>query len=331
VAAVDVWFDADGVTAVAVADRQLAVMRFARAGATWSPKGLARLSAPDSDAIETATLVRDGRGQWWVAAVVQSKVYVWNSTDARKWSRPTLLARGLDTDDIGLITRIPGGIAVIWSNQHADAVFMRMRHDTASLDAWQPVEVIEQGGGTADDHLHAALSGDGTLWLASKNSVDTEGAPQLVLRIRSPEGHWRNLPYAPVTDDFRPSRPIVIATPDPKLMVLGHVMYGSRDSRLDHVVFGTVGPADAWILQDAMPVIAPEAHLATRVNDVTGPKAAFPDEAPWIVLASDGDGRVFEADLRTLLGNDGVPRSPLQRGARPDGLSEGGAALRNSQ
>jgi hypothetical protein len=37
------------------------------------------------------------------------------------------------------------------------------------------------------------------------------------------------------------------------------------------------------------------------INNVTGPRYAFPENAPWIVLASDSIGRVYEADLRAVL------------------------------
>lgn len=49
-----------------------------------------------------------------------------------------------------------------------------------------------------------------------------------------------------------------------------------------------------WKLEYA--AAAPE--LRPRINEIATPKHAFPDDAPWIVLASDAQGQVFEADLR---------------------------------
>ncbi|HVZ20881.1 MAG TPA: hypothetical protein VG871_07460 [Vicinamibacterales bacterium] len=294
----DVWFGGDGVTAVGVADRQLGVMRLVRTGSTWVAAGLARLNAPASDAFETATIARDGAGRWYIAAAVQEKLYAWSSIDARHWSGPILLAKGLDADDIGLVTPIPGGIAVIWSNQRDDAVFIRTRGDGA--DAWSAATAIARGGRTADDHLHAALGSDGTLWLATKNSVDTDGKPQLVLRVRSADGVWRNYPYAPRTAGVEPSRPIVVALPGSNGVALGHALYARKDHRLDQIVFGLADVSKAGVMHPTT-VIAPDPRLDTRVSDPTGPKAAFPRGAAWIVLASDAAGRVYEADVHGAL------------------------------
>jgi len=300
----DVWFDADGVTAVTVADRQLAVIRLTWSdgiASGWQAEVLARLHAPASDAFETATLARDGRGHWWAAAVVQGKVYAWDSPDGRAWSRALALGSGLHVDDLCLVTAVPGGVAAIWSNQRTDTVMTRLHRDGAPPAAWEPPVTIAQGGRTADDHLNAALAPDGTLWLATKNSVDEESEPQLILRIRSPDGRWRNLPYAPVTAGRAPSRPAVFATSIPGRVLLGHVVYDPDDSTRDHIVFGFADPSDPRVLPAPVTVIAPSPALASRVNDLTGPKAAFPADGPWIVLGSDEDGRVYETDLRTLL------------------------------
>ncbi len=54
------------------------------------------------------------------------------------------------------------------------------------------------------------------------------------------------------------------------------------------------------ILYRITSVIAPDTTVwvgKNRINDVTGPKPPFPEKAPWIVLASDREGRVYEADL----------------------------------
>ena len=45
----------------------------------------------------------------------------------------------------------------------------------------------------ADDHMHLAVSSDGTLYAAVKTSYDTSGYPKLALLIRRPNGVWDNL------------------------------------------------------------------------------------------------------------------------------------------
>jgi len=295
----DVWFDHDGVTAVTVADRLLAIVRLRRepgAGMAWDAEVLGRLGVPVSDGIETATIARDRTGMWCVAAPVSGRIFVWMSQDGRTWTQPLQLAAGVHVDDICLVTKLDGGVAVIWSDQKRDAVKFRMRRAGAEAHTWEPAVTIAQGGGTADDHLDAAVEADGTLWLATKNSVDGLGEPQLVLRVRRPDGGWHNHAYAPLSASEAPSRPCVIATATSGDVRLGHVVYSGPESRRDHVVFGRVDLGQVAVLVEARTVIAP-GDQAARVNDISGPKAAFPPTGPWIVLASDAQGRVYEADL----------------------------------
>lgn len=295
----DVWFDHDGVTAVTVADRLLAIVRLRRepgAGMRWDAEVLGRLGSPVSDGMETATIARDRTGMWCVAAPVSGRIFAWVSQDGRAWAEPVQLAAGVQVDDICLVTPLDGGVAVIWSDQKRDAVRLRLHRAGAETHVWEPAVTISQGGRTADDHLDAAVEADGTLWLATKNSVDGLGQPQLVLRVRRPDGVWHNYPYAPLSANEAPSRPCVIATATPGDVRLGHVVYAGPASRRDFVVFGRADPGHAEVLVQARTVIAP-IDPAARVNDITGPKAAFSPTGPWIVLASDAQGRVYEADI----------------------------------
>lgn len=297
----DVWYDADGVTAVAVADRQLAVVRLTGTGGsapTWQAEVLARIPSPVSDIIETVTLSRDSRGRWWVAAPIQGRVFTWNSRNGLDWSKPLPLVAGLHVDDLCLITRVPEGVAVVWSDQKRDAVKIRLHRDVSEEGDWELPVTVESGGKTADDHLHATLAADGRLWVATKNSVDQSDQPQLVLRVRGTEGQWRNFPYAPLTPNAAPSRPITVGTPDANLVLLGHVVYGPRGTKGNRIVFGRVDLRSPAVIAGARVVIAPE-DPASQINDIAGPKAPFPAGRPWIVLASDGEGRVYEADLNT--------------------------------
>lgn len=339
---VDVWSDGAEVTAAGVADRTLAIFSLRAEGSpvsSWRAQHLATWSVPASEAMETVTIARDGAGCWWVAATVTPvtaerpaevgktvgkkraaparprNVVVWTSSDRVKWTQLPPLETGIGGDDICTVTPVPGGIGVAWSDQVRDRVGFRRHGDGQATSDWAPVEIAEAGGRTADDHLHAALAGDGTLWLATKNSVDQADAPQLVLRIRSRDGLWQNLPYLPRTSAAEPSRPVVIAAADPKVLLLGHTVYDRSDPFKGRIVFGRVARGDDRVLPSAVTVIAPDPALRARINDITTPKAPFPADAPWIVLASDAEGRVYEADLRSLgtgvaaLGNgDGSPR-----------------------
>ncbi len=323
----DVWSDRDGVTAISVAHDALAVLRLepvASPALTWRASCLAEWRMPNRDAIETVTIARDRTGRWWIAAPITEastaaapvpkdakkktqpkqgvprNVVVWSSPDAIAWQQLDPLATGISGDDICTVAAIPGGVAVIWSDQNRDNVMARVHLDGRDPSRWEPPEIIAAGGKTADDHLHAALAADGTLWLATKNSVDQVGTAQLVLRVRSPAGQWENLPYAPRSPGLEPSRPVVITTLDPSAVLLGHTVYNTRERSSGQIVFGRVERSHPKIIPGAVAVIAPDSELRSRINDVTTPKAPFPANAPWIVLASDAAGRVFEADLRSL-------------------------------
>lgn len=316
----DVWADRDGATAVAVKDDTLQIVRLrsdGRAPVRWEAERLARWTVPTFAPLETATIARDAGGGWWVAVTVTTSdavsvkpkaggkagrpraVCVWHSPDARTWTALSPLATGLGDDDICLVTPVEGGVGVAWSDQSRDEVRFRVHRDGRAPFEWEPAELVASGGLTADDHLNAAFVA-GRLWLATKNSVDTAGQPQLVLRVRSAAGTWRSFPYAEKTAARTPSRPIVVAAPDGRSLLLGQTDYAGRGAGQDAISFGALDVETQTVAPTMTPVIAPDPALRARVNDVTGPKAAFPASGPWIVLASDAEGRVYEADVRTL-------------------------------
>jgi hypothetical protein len=159
-------------------------------------------------------------------------------------------------------------------------------------------ETIEKGGLTADDHLNAAISKNGTLWLATKNSLDETGKPQLVLRVRSKKGVWTNYPYGPRQPIREPSRPVIIATPNNQILS-GNTVYYKKNRFEDHIEFGVINLKNPEIITDRTAVIAPDPALRTLVNDITKARNVLPRAENWIILTSDSKGRVFEADLKT--------------------------------
>ena len=307
----DVWPEKNQVTAVGVGDSLLTVFRLVKhtgsSNTKWEPLVLAKLFPPSPSPIETATIARDGDGNWWVAATACSKVCIWfSSDDGKNWAGPSILAEGIDEDDICVITPLKGGLGVIWSDQIRDAVLMRMHKDGSPTETWENEEVIDSGNKTADDHLNTVLTPDGTLWLTSKNSVDKAGKPQFVLRVRLPQGKWKNIPYLVLENRMkRPSRPIVVATDDNSYVFVGH---GDNDRSVPYPynseIEFAVAPAASVsqeLLNNPQPVIVPDSTYKFVVHNVTGPKFPFPTDAPWIILASDAKGRVYEADLKNLI------------------------------
>ena len=303
----DVWADADEVTAVSVADTSLTVFRLkARpegSGLRWDAQILAMLAPPaKGQSIETATIARDKTGRWWVASDAGTSICVWSaSADGKTWSAPQVLASGTGEDDICTIAVVPGGVGVIWSDQVRDQVALRKHLNGRPANQWESPEIAEAGNKTADDHLNTALAADSALWVVTKNSVDKIGQPQLVLRIRSPQGQWTNRPFANLESIYQPTRPVIVATPDPGLFLVGYTVHDNTAPFRWHVVFSPVDLRLPSLLVKPRTVIFPDKVFKGLVNDVTASKQTFPANAPWIVLASDKSGNVYEADLHELI------------------------------
>ncbi|HEY4289271.1 MAG TPA: hypothetical protein VGN00_19355 [Puia sp.] len=311
----DVWAEKDAVTAVGVSPDSLVVFRLqgGHAGAPgrepsthnadaqqWKTRVLATLKPPVKEDIETATIAKDSKGEWWVAADGSTSIYVWHSTDGLTWSKAVLLKTGVSKDDICTITAIKDAVMVIWSNQKDEAVQCREHRDGHAENDWGRETNVEIGHKTADDHLHTARTPDGTVWLVTKNSADSNFYPQLVLRVRHPlDGSWSNFPYAPRTPQAEPSRPTIIAAPGGALLE-AHTIYDKTDRYKGRIVFARIDTTANGILTHQQILIQPDQQLHAIVNNCTMSKAPFPAGAPWIVLASDGQGRVYEADLKLL-------------------------------
>jgi hypothetical protein len=296
----DVWAEGDHVRAVLVEPRRLAVVgltydaalqRYRLTGAVVEfamPEGVA------GPGLETATIARDGRGRWWIAYGWRRHMWVRASHDPESpaWTEPVAISpQPASDDDICAIAALPGGVGVIWSNQAIDTVYFRRHNNDAAPETWAEPEVVDRGNRTADDHLHTAVAGDGTLYVATKNSLDRVGHPQLVLRIRRPRGGWENHPYAPRTERSEPSRPAVVLGGEPERYFLFHSVYGREQ-----------GEPRSWIVWQSRldEVACPFIAAGTRINNVTTCKSRLPAGHPWIVLASDHQGNVYEGTIDSM-------------------------------
>ncbi|MBT31684.1 MAG: hypothetical protein CMO01_18665 [Thalassobius sp.] len=297
----DVYVDDHNLIAVGVEAQQLVVFRLEK-NKKWSAEKLATFSLTEKESVETATITLDKNGNGWLAAVAGDKVSVWASNKGlKKWSGPFTLAEGIGKDDICTITSLPEGVGVIWSDQINEAVKIRIHNNGNAFNDWEKETIIESGNNTADDHLNTALSKDGTLWLTTKNSVDEVGGPQFVLRVRTADGKWSNYPYCNLGKVEQPSRPIILTVENkPSLILNGYTIYNGQNRHLANITFGKIDTAQANIIEQVTPVIVPDTTNWSKnnhINNVTGSKNPLPANAPWIILASDEEGRVYEADL----------------------------------
>lgn len=294
----DVWADASTVRAVLVEPKRIAVasLRWETATSQYRPLG-EPLALPPGAETETATLTRDGAGRLWIAYNANRRMWARASVspDATAWTDPIeITMQSASADDICVVTALPGEIGVMWSDQEHDAVFFRRHANSAPPAQWKEIETVAEGGKTADDHFNIAALDNGALFAATKNSVDRIDFPQHVLRVRSADGTWSNLPYAPLTRTHAPTRPIAQLTQDGSRLYLLHTLaLSGRRPAKSIIVCQSTTPAKLSVAGRATPLIDADAV----VNNVTGSKARLPGKRPWIVLASDQEGRVYEGQL----------------------------------
>jgi hypothetical protein len=302
----DVWSDAEGVFAVLVSKNQLTVAhlkydsqkaryRLAAKPKIWTHEPGGSTPKP----IETATIGRDATGRVWIAYDFNARMFVRSTSDILRgpWTEPTEIGSGA-IDDISCLVVLPDSVGVIWSDQKTDTVWFRRHLNSSDPGKWAKVEIVEQAHKSADDHFNAAVSHDGVLYVATKNSIDEIGQPQLVLRIRMLDGTWLNRPYAHRTSTTEPSRPIAVIGGKPERLLLAHTVYqrGMNKEQFSQIAGLLVDPTT--IKLDQLPRLLIQA--SAKLNDVTSTKSVVPADKtiPWIILASDEKGNVYEAVIQ---------------------------------
>lgn len=174
--------------------------------------------------VETATIDIDSLGRMWLAYEGNNDINIqWSDSPYAVWQGPILLASGVDSDDICVVTALPTGhIGVFWSNQNTQRFGFRLHADGADPANWSADEVpasqsaLPVGHGMADDHMHLAVASDGTLYAAVKTSYDTPGHPKVSLLIRRPNGKWDDLYEV----DQGGTRPIVLLNEEEQRLLL---------------------------------------------------------------------------------------------------------------
>jgi hypothetical protein len=221
--------------------------------------------------VETATIEVDSTGRLWVAYDRSSTVEVrYADGNYSSFSNPITVASGISSDDISSIIAMPGGtIGVFWSNQNTKRFGFRTHVDGTNPNTWTADEVPasqsaqSKGKGFADDHLHLAVSANGTLYAAVKTSYDTSGYASIALLVRRPNGSWDNV----YTVDNSGTRPVVVISEEHNQFAVfytentggGDIVM--RASSLDNIDLGPV-----------------QVVLSGNFNDVTSSKANVGDE-----------------------------------------------------
>ena len=199
--------------------------------------------------VETATIDIDSHGRMWLASDGTNTINVrWSDSPYNVWSNPINLVTGINTDDISGVVAIPATnqIGVFWSNQNTRRFGFRTHTDGTSPGTWSADEVpasqsaLNVGKGMADDHLHLAVSNNGTLFAAVKTSYNSSNHPQLGLLVRRPNGTWDNM-YAVAQNGTRPI--VILNELHDRLKVVytaaesgGNILY--KESAVSNITFG---------------------------------------------------------------------------------------------
>lgn len=303
----DIWHSGETVRAVLVDGRRLDVvtLRYSKESGyqlVGTPVQFEPHGGGQSDVIETATIASDSRGRWWIAYPWQRRMWVraTRNVNATEWTEPIAVSDETDADDLCALMQLPKGVGLAWSNQATDTMNFRLHQDDAEAEYWEPLEEIERGSHNADDHINAKVTSDGAVLLATKNSVDRIGEAQLVLRVRHPNGRWESIPYARREPTAEPSRPMLLLSVDRPDLVLLHTLYG-RSSDPQQKPRNTIVWQTASLASLNREKLGAAARIlinpGAAVNNVTGCKAPLPTGIPWIVLASDVEGNIYEGQI----------------------------------
>ncbi|MBK7513901.1 MAG: carboxypeptidase regulatory-like domain-containing protein [Chloracidobacterium sp.] len=151
---------------------------------------------------EIATIDIDSTGRMWLVTETDApgQIIAYSSDSPyTTWSAPITLASGIAADDIAVVTKLPGKIGVLWSNQNTQRFGFRVHNDADAPGTWGADEVPASqsaqnaGLGMADDHMNVKVATDGTLYAAVKTSYDLAGYPKLAMLVRRPAGTWDDL------------------------------------------------------------------------------------------------------------------------------------------
>jgi len=291
----------------------------------WSQRpGLSVVSL--GSGVETGTIDVDSLGRMWVASDAETDVEVrYSDYPYATWSDPIIVAQGIDTDDISVVTAMADdSIGVLWSDQVTQRFGFRVHHDGDAPELWSADEVpaaqsaLDAGAGMADDHLNVAVASDGTLYAAVKTGYDTAGFTRIGLLVRRPSGAWDPL-YEVDTVGTRPI--VVLSEVQDRLLVVyresdesGPIVY--RESSLSSIAFGpkqTLIPGDSQNnvssikdnFTDQLVVIATGDGMLTGVLLADGPPQ---NRAP--VVDAGLDRTIFDVqtvDLDADVDDDGLP------------------------
>jgi len=248
--------------------------------------------------ISNATLARDEAGIWFVSYVRDFKVWVVVSEDTKgiSWFEPLVLADQVTKIDKSIVFPLQGGVGVMWGDQNnsIETVEVRIHQLEASHDDWLASEVLRTGKNVAEDHFNAALALDGSVYISTMDDRNVLGEALLIMWVRTPNGQWKSIPYADLTNEIKPTRAIVLLREKSDQFFIVHNNLIKGKNTYGEIVYRCGSHSNHTITSHFFPLIR---RSGFDVRDPTSTKQRLSTENELLVLASDSSGRVYEARL----------------------------------
>jgi hypothetical protein len=246
--------------------------------------------------ITNVTVARDDDGIWWLSFIWDRTPWVIASlgAEAREWTDPIAIGAPVAGYARSIVFPVPGGIGVMWGEQNGcptERVLYAFHANGEAASNWVAPLAIEEGTEVAEDHFNAARSSDGTVYVVTSSDPQQPGDMLLQLRVLVPHQAWESTPFALLTDTSKPTRAVVAIGGQNETMFIAHnrLLQGKRVR--GEVVYRCVQRSPLHVDSTEHSLIA---HQDLDVRDPTAAKAVMPDAVDWIILASDGAGRVYE-------------------------------------
>ncbi len=257
---------------------------------------------------QTGTIDIDSTGRLWIASVGKTGVEARYSDGLHtSFSGPITVGAKVGSSDMSSIIAMPNGtIGIFWSDQKTKRFGFSTHEDGAAPNAWSANEVpgdsaaLNIGHGMADNHMHLAVSSNGTLYAVIKTGYDKKGYPLIGLLVRRPNGAWDD--FYNVTDTG--TRPVIVLDESSNQLVVayttatggGDIIY--RTSSLDTISFsgtkvlipGKVNNVTtAKMSSNGQVAFLADSKSALFTFDTTGPVVNLP---PVVNAGADRTGTV---------------------------------------
>lgn len=253
---------------------------------------------------ETLVIDKDTTGRLWATWTTAGTVRVTNTNCSptcvdTSWATPTTMstipsigtAASITSDDISSVIAFGGKVGVMFSNQGTpDAMYFAVRNDTDPVGSWT-LETAISGPSMSDDHINLATDG-GTVFAATKTSLDTTGKPQTLMLKRTPAGAWSSA----VTSfgEHNTTRPIVLFDQ------ANNQLWSYMGNNAGGSIYEKSAPAGTMAFPSGIGTPVMFDASANDMNDPTSTKQSLTAQSDLVVLATDNVSKTYWHHERVL-------------------------------